>query len=135
MRPLIACAFAAVLAGCVSFDAPDPAAAPEPPLVVDLRGHRVDLQVGERVEFRLPGHPAADHRWALVDPLPGVLRAGGVPRDEIQRAALGRAPREEVWPFEAVRAGSGTLRFEYRPLRGPAGREPAQRATFRIEVR
>jgi predicted secreted protein len=136
MRHFIACALVVGAAsGCALFEPADPAAAPEPPVVVDLRGYRVDLRAGQRVAFRLPGDPSSAHRWTLTDPVPPVLRADGVSRDEVLRAAVGNAPREEVWLFEAVEPGNGTLVFEYRPTREPAGREAAQRAIYRIEVR
>jgi len=136
MRHLIACALVAGAAGgCALYDSADRSAAPAAPTVVDLRGYRVDLRAGARVEFRLPGDPASAHRWTPIDPLPEVLRADGVSRDEVLRAAVGSAPREEVWRFEAVQPGNGTLVFEYRPVRNAAGRGAAQRAIYQIRVR
>ncbi|HYF59091.1 MAG TPA: protease inhibitor I42 family protein [Burkholderiaceae bacterium] len=132
----------AALAGCASWFPGERAAVSgisTPPGsnvrgMADLRDYRIALRPGERVDLRLPGNPVTGYRWTLVDPIPEIVRPQGVVRRD-ERAGLSAAPAVEVWTFEGVRGGVGQLQFEYRrPLDGPAA-PPAQRASFRVEVR
>jgi len=102
---------------------------------VDLRGHRIAARVGEAFEVRLPGLPATGYRWSLVDPVPDAVRAVGVGRGDAGPGELGGAPRQEVWRFEGARSGTGILGFEFRRPGDPPTVPPAQRASFRVEVR
>jgi len=42
---------------------------------------------------------------------------------------------QETWRFAATEPGTGTLRFEFRRPADPPTVPPAQRASYRIEVR
>jgi predicted secreted protein len=137
LRRLAGAAAVALAAGCAA-TAPDgkPAPPPEPRVVVaDLRGYRIDLRPGERAEIRLPGNRADGYRWVLVDPVPAAIRPIEAPRFDPDRADLAGVPGTETWLFEAGERGTGPLFFEYRRPAEPASRPPAQRATFRVEVR
>jgi inhibitor of cysteine peptidase len=126
---------AAIAGGCTTSTF-DPAPPRDPVVkVVDLRNYRIDLQVGERVEVRLPGNPSTGHRWTLVDPLPPLVRPIGVARLEPMRTDLAGAPGHEVWTFEAVDYGTGTLSFAYRRPSDPDSAPSAQRTQYRVEVR
>ncbi|MFM1989195.1 MAG: hypothetical protein RJA99_2152 [Pseudomonadota bacterium] len=129
---------AALLAGCMA--APINGTAPAQPSdggprAYDLRTARIDARPGETFELRLPSNPSTGYRWELVDPVPDAVRPIGVSRLESQRGNLVGAPGQEVWTFEAVRAGAGMIGFTYRRPSDPRDVAPAQRATFRIEVR
>ncbi len=102
---------------------------------VDLRGHRIASRVGDRFEIRLPGFPRTGYRWTLVDPIPGIVRGDGVARGDAGPGDLAGAPAQEVWRFESAAPGQGALRFEFRRPSDPPTTPPAQRATYRIEVR
>lgn len=125
-------------AGCHSVPragADDPAAAPGGRPVADLRGQRVDVRVGEPFDIRLPSNPSTGYRWTLVDPIPVTVRADGVARYEAGASGVAGAPGVETWSFVGVAAGPGQLRFEYRRPWEPATIQPAQRASFRVDVR
>ncbi len=126
----------AALAGGCSTSNFNPAP-PRDPVVssVDLRNYRIDLRIGERVEVRLPGNASTGYRWALVDPVPALIRPIGVARLEPTRTDLAGAPGHEVWTFEAADYGIGALSFVYRRPFDPAGVPPAQRTQYRVEVR
>lgn len=102
---------------------------------VDLRGFRIASKVGEAFEVRLPGFPSSGYRWTLVDPVPAAVRAVGIGRGEPVPGGLAGAPGQEIWRFEGASAGSGVLHFEFRRAGEPASVPPAQRASYRVEVR
>lgn len=135
----MAAALAAVaLAGCTTPAAPDATAQrePEPPAVVDLRGYRIDVRVGQGFEVRLPGNPSTGYRWVLVDPVPPQARQVGVARvDRLGSDAGVGAPAQEVFTFEAAQPGLSSLAFEYRRAWDAASVPPAQRTRYRLEVR
>ena len=103
--------------------------------VVDLRGFRIAARVGEAFEVRLPGFPSSGYRWTLSDPLPPSIRAIGVGRAEAGAGDLAGAPGQEVWRFEGAAVGGGVLNFEFRRPDDPPSVPPAQRASYRIDVR
>ena len=105
------------------------------PRAYDLRSARIDVRPGQTFELRLPSNPSTGYRWELVDPVPDAVRALGVSRIEPARGNLVGAPGQEVWTFEGARSGAGTIAFVYRRPFDPTGVAPAQRATFRVEVR
>lgn len=124
-------------AGCQSYPmaGSDEGAAPGLRPVADLRGQRVDVRVGEPFDIRLPSNPSTGYRWTLVDPMPLAVRADGVARYEPGAGGVAGAPGVETWSFVGAAAGSGQLRFEYRRPWEPATIQPAQRASFRVDVR
>ena len=133
-------AFAAtlLLAGCAA--APIAGTAPAQPAdggprAFDLRSARIDVRPGETFELRLPSNPSTGYRWELVDPVPETVRPVGVSRTDPPRGNLVGAPTQETWTFEAARAGTGTIGFVFRRPTDPATTVPAQRASFRVEVR
>ena len=136
---VLAVAAAAAAAGCAPFTAPDPgttAARTELPAVVaDMRTYRIDIRSGEPFEVRLPSGAGTGDRWELVDPVPAQVRAAGVSRVEPALGNLVGAPGQEVWGFQAVEPGRGQLSFVYRRPFDAATVPPAQRATYRIQVR
>lgn len=113
----------------------DDAATPGDRPVADLRGQRVDVRVGQPFDIRLPSNPSTGYRWTLVDPVPTSVRADGVARYEAGASGVAGAPGVETWSFVGAMAGGGQLRFEYRRPWEPATALPAQRASFRVEVR
>ncbi|MCA3179591.1 MAG: protease inhibitor I42 family protein [Burkholderiaceae bacterium] len=102
---------------------------------VDLRGYRIATRVGDVFEVRLPGFPSSGYRWTLVGPVPSVVRADRVASSEAGAGELAGVPAQETWRFSGAEPGSGTLRFEFRRPADPPTMPPAQRATYRIEVR
>jgi inhibitor of cysteine peptidase len=102
---------------------------------VDLRGFRIASRVGESFEVRLPGFPSSGYRWTLVDPVPAAVRSLGVGRGEPMPGELAGAPGQEIWRFEGASAGAGVLHFEFRRAGEPQSVPPAQRASYRVEVR
>jgi predicted secreted protein len=101
----------------------------------DLRGFRIDARVGESFEVRLPGQRATGFRWTLVDPVPPVVRATGTTRDEAAVGAIVGASGQESFTFQAAEAGVGQLLFEFRRPADAPTVPPAQRASYRVEVR
>jgi predicted secreted protein len=149
---VVAVALAAfVLAGCESPNLGDRPSTMAPPMLgapassvgpgpdgvpsVDLRGYRIATRVGDLFEIRLPGFPDSGYRWSLVDPVPAIVRGESVARGEAGPGDLAGAPAQEVWRFAGAAAGTGTLHFEFRRPGEPPATPPAQRATYRIEVR
>jgi inhibitor of cysteine peptidase len=127
-----------LLAGCAA--APIAGSAPAQPAdggprAFDLRSVRIDVRQGETFELRLPSTPSTGYRWELVDPVPEAVRPVQVSRSDPARGDLVGAPTQEAWTFQAARAGAGTLGFVFRRPLDPPAVAPAQRASFRIEVR
>ena len=135
----LACAAALAAAGCTSpgMLAPPAAATPAGPgaSTADLRGYRIDARAGEPFEVRLPSQRASGYRWTLVDPVPPVVRATGTTRDVAAVGAIVGAAGQETFTFQAAEAGVGQLLFEYRRPTDRPDVPPAQRATYRVEVR
>jgi inhibitor of cysteine peptidase len=111
----------------------------EPPrasevVMADMRTFRLAMVMGQISEVRLPSNPSTGYRWALMEAstdLLNLLDHGFV----AGRNDMVGAPGEERWTFQAVKIGSGELRFEYRRPWEPLDIAPAQRATYRVEVR
>lgn len=101
----------------------------------DLRGYRIDLRTGERAEIRLPGNRSTGYRWTLVDPVPALVRQTEGARYGTSGTSLPGAPGMEIWTFEAASPGVGLLMFEYRRPFDPPNLPPAQRMSYRVEVR
>jgi predicted secreted protein len=102
---------------------------------VDLRGFRIASRVGEAFEVRLPGFPSSGYRWTLVDPVPAAVRTVGIGRSDAGPGELSAAPGQEVWRFEGAGTGGGVLNFEFRRSGDPSSAPPAQRASYRVDVR
>lgn len=103
-------------------------------VMADLRTFRLGLVMGQIAEVRLPSNPSTGYRWALMEAstdLITLLDHGFV----AGRTDMMGAPGEERWTFQAMRVGSGELRFEYRRSWEPLDVPPAQRASYRVEVR
>lgn len=103
-------------------------------VMADLRTFRLALVMGQIAEVRLPSNPSTGYRWALMEAstdLITLLDHGFV----AGRTDMVGAPGEERWTFQAMRVGSGELRFEYRRPWEPLDVPPAQRASYRVEVR
>jgi len=131
-------ATAMLAAGCTLSPLADtPPSTQEPAVAVstDLRGYRLDLRAGERVEIRLPSNRSTGYVWLLVDPVPAMVRQLDAARYETGRIELAGAPGTEVWTFEAAARGTGQLMFEYRRPFDPPTVPPAQRTGYRVEVR
>ena len=88
-------------------------------LVAADHDQRVDLKVGQLVTVRLDANRTTGYTWMLPS---GELAQGLVqplhPESRYDRKIDGiysmGVGAIEVWEFRAVRAGSGTLRLEYR---------------------
>jgi predicted secreted protein len=144
-------ALASLLAGCESPSMADRPSMMAPPMLgapttsigpapdgvpsVDLRGYRIATRVGDLFEVRLPGFPSSGYRWTLVDPVPSIVRTDRVMRGEDGPGDLAGVPTQVAWRFAGAEPGTGTLRFEFRRPTDPPTVPPAQRATYRIEVR
>jgi inhibitor of cysteine peptidase len=128
---------AVIGAGCAAANTGSASApvTPPDPVSTDLRGSRIEVRIGEAFEVRLPSNPSTGYRWELVDPVPGIVRAVGVSRVEPTRGDLVGAPGQEVWRFEGATPGIGRLGFIYRRPFEPASTPPAQRTSYRVEVR
>ncbi len=103
-------------------------------VMADMRTFRLALVMGQIGEVRLPSNPSTGYRWALVEAstdLLNLLDHGFV----AGRTDMAGAPGEERWTFQAVKIGAGELRFEYRRPWEPLDIAPAQRASYRVEVR
>jgi predicted secreted protein len=131
-------ATAVLAAGCTLSplaDTPPTTQEPAAAVSTDLRGYRLDLRAGERVEIRLPGNRSTGYRWVLVDPVPPMVRQVEAARYDAVRTDLSGAPGTETWLFEAAARGAGQLMFEYRRPFDPPTVPPAQRSSYRVEVR
>jgi predicted secreted protein len=144
-------ALASLLAGCESPSMADRPSMMAPPMLgapttsigpapdgvpsVDLRGYRIATRVGDVFEVRLPSFPSSGYRWALVDPMPSIVRADRVARGDAGPGDLAGVAAQETWRFAGTEPGTGTLRFEFRRPADPPTEPPAQRASYRIEVR
>jgi inhibitor of cysteine peptidase len=71
----------------------------------------VSLDVGDQLEVSLEANPTTGYSWELA-PIPEGLELVSNEFEEPGGSLVG-APGTQLFVFDAVGAGSGTLRFEY----------------------
>lgn len=124
---------ALLLGACVA--APPQEAAPDTFVVqTQEQARTLNLNIGQPLLLRFSANPSTGFAWGLVTPSQ-LLVADGKPAFEPNASAPGTvgAPGFETWKFRAVKAGTETLRFEYRRSWENAER-PAQIATYYVNV-
>jgi inhibitor of cysteine peptidase len=104
-------------------------------VLVDMRSFRIELRPGQQAEIRLPSNPSTGYRWLAVEPLPQVAVLVEAPAFVAGRSDLVGTPGEERWIFRAEKPGVADLKLEYRRPWEPSDLAPAQRASFRFEVK
>lgn len=76
------------------------------------RGSTLDMQVGQQISVTLEANPTTGYLWTVEGEVPGQLQQVGEARYTSESDALG-AGGSEVWTFEAVAPGEGTLKLKY----------------------
>ena len=95
----------------------------------DDDGSEITLHVGEKLDVSLTERRTAGYRWRVA--------SDGGPVCEILEDVFGATPDRlgrpgtRRWRLQAVRPGTGTLSFEYMPLRTG---DPSPERTFRLSV-
>ena len=93
----------------------------------------VDVESGEKFVIVLPSNHSAGFKWQLANPLdsPYLKLIGTDYRQPYE--TLPGAPGKETWTFEAGRAGSTKINFEYTPA-WQSGDNAAKKVTFNVNI-
>jgi len=100
----------------------------------------VEVEEGLRFSLVLESNPTTGYSWRLAEPLDDELlklvssefEAKGGPHGEGEEMV--GAPGEEVWTFEALKAGKTEVKLEYvRPWEKDV--KPEKTVTFEVEIR
>jgi len=124
---------APVLPGCGEPTAPAarvPAGPVEIRVTAERNGASTALKVGHVLRVELPANPLNDLAWEIEAVDEGVLR---VPVEEYTPPDVEGEAGTAVWRFEAVGAGSTTLKMRYVGF-GAEVPTPADSFTFQVVV-
>ncbi|MDF1542360.1 MAG: protease inhibitor I42 family protein [Anaerosomatales bacterium] len=75
-------------------------------------GSILEMDVGQQLRITLEANPTTGYQWAIEGDLPMQLEQAGEPEFTAESDAIG-AGGSEVWSFEVVSTGEGTLRLKY----------------------
>ena len=91
------------------------------------------VRVGEVIELGLPGNAGTGFTWSIAGELPGCVKKAAEPYFKADHPELPGSSGTTRFRFEAVEAGSGSIRFEYaRPWEKDA--RPARWSVVEVTV-
>ena len=94
---------------------------------------QMTAKVGEVIELGLPGNAGTGFTWSIAGDLPGCVKKVAEPYFKADHPELPGSSGTTRFRFEAVEAGSGSIRFEYaRPWEKDA--RPARWSVVEITV-
>lgn len=133
----LALAFLLLIQPMSRAQSPGPSAAAPPPelrVTEGFDGRSVQLLPGQALLLTLPSNPTTGYGWELAAPDPAVLRPDGTPELLPGGGGVGAAGTT-LFRFQAVGAGSTSLRLVYRRGFEPASIPPLKRFTLQVLVR
>jgi len=108
-------------------------AAPAKVVTDSDKGSAVQLKTGDTLEVRLKSNPSTGYAWSLDPKSTPLLKLTGQSTTNPTQPGVGR-PIDQVFEFQAVRAGSGVLLLRYaRSWEKPSASD--QQFDLRVTIR